>query len=355
MDIIKSDLRVVLKNNFEVINLEDKKTLGKFLSVKRKEEGLSQKQLAAQLYVTESAISKWERGISYPDITMISGICSALGITEHELCTATEDHRHHETVKMAENYKKITRAYRIITALCYAAALIPCFIVNIVQEHKPTWFFILLTSLMLTFSLLNLPMAAKKHKAFSMLCCAYGSLMLLLLTCNIYYSGDWFIMAFLAITFSIVLIFLPFIVHMSCFRKYIEGYKGLICMGADTFLLYALITYGCYYCNTSLSDFKEIVISTLALVILPWIYFAVIRYVKISAFFKTSILLATTALWTFTINGVLNIILNGGSFYYSNYDKITVTIISLSLLAIAIIFAVTGVILYYKEHKESKQ
>ena len=125
--------------------MEDKKTLGKFLSAKRKEAGLSQKQLAAQLYVTESAISKWERGISYPDITMISGICAALNITEHELCTATEDHRHHETVKMAENYKRITKAYWIITALCYAGALIPCFIVNIVQEHKPTWFFILLT------------------------------------------------------------------------------------------------------------------------------------------------------------------------------------------------------------------
>lgn len=335
--------------------MEDKKTLGKFLSAKRKDAGLSQKQLAAQLYVTESAISKWERGISYPDITMISGICAALNITEHELCTATEDHRHHETVKMAENYKRITKAYWIITALCYAGALIPCFIVNIVQEHKPTWFFILLTSLMLTFSFLNVPIAAKKHKAFSTLCCAYGSLMLLLLVCNIYYSDDWFIMAFLAITFSAALIFLPFIIHMDCFRKYTEGYRGLICMGTDTFMLYALITYGCYYCNTSLSDFKEIIISTLALVLLPWIYFAIIRYIKLNIFFKTSILLASTAVWTFTVNGVLNILINGYSFYYSNYDRITINIISSSLLALAIIFAVIGFIFSYKRYKENNQ
>lgn len=54
------------------MKMEDKSTLGKFIQTKRKELGLSQKELAKALYVTESAVSKWERGISYPDITMIS-------------------------------------------------------------------------------------------------------------------------------------------------------------------------------------------------------------------------------------------------------------------------------------------
>lgn len=53
------------------MKMEDKSTLGKFIQTKRKELGLSQKELAKALYVTESAVSKWERGISYPDITMI--------------------------------------------------------------------------------------------------------------------------------------------------------------------------------------------------------------------------------------------------------------------------------------------
>lgn len=73
------------------MKMEDKSTLGKFIQTKRKELGLSQKELAKALYVTESAVSKWERGISYPDITMISGICEVLHISEHELCTASED------------------------------------------------------------------------------------------------------------------------------------------------------------------------------------------------------------------------------------------------------------------------
>ena len=43
------------------------------------------------LFVTEGAVSKWERGVSYPDITLISDICRVLDITEHELITASID------------------------------------------------------------------------------------------------------------------------------------------------------------------------------------------------------------------------------------------------------------------------
>ena len=86
--------------------MKDKITFGNFIRSKRKESGLSQKELAEKLYVTESAVSKWERGISYPDITMISGICEALNISEHELCTASEDENQRKIERMAEKYKK---------------------------------------------------------------------------------------------------------------------------------------------------------------------------------------------------------------------------------------------------------
>ena len=91
--------------------MEDKITLGKFIQSKRKELGLSQKDLAKELYVTESAVSKWERGVSYPDITMISGLCRVLGISEHELCTASEDNQQREAEFMARSYKSFVRGY----------------------------------------------------------------------------------------------------------------------------------------------------------------------------------------------------------------------------------------------------
>ncbi|MDR1565036.1 MAG: helix-turn-helix domain-containing protein, partial [Oscillospiraceae bacterium] len=58
--------------------MQEKSTFGLFISQKRKEKGLTQRELADILYVSESAVSKWERGLSYPDITLVGGLCKAL-------------------------------------------------------------------------------------------------------------------------------------------------------------------------------------------------------------------------------------------------------------------------------------
>ena len=60
--------------------MEDKKTFGEYISKKRREVGLTQKEFSGKLFVTESAISKWERGLSYPDITLVRDICEILSI-----------------------------------------------------------------------------------------------------------------------------------------------------------------------------------------------------------------------------------------------------------------------------------
>ena len=71
--------------------MQNKTEFGSFIKKRRTEKNYSQNQLADMLYVTKSAVSKWERGISYPDISMISDICRVLDISEHELITASED------------------------------------------------------------------------------------------------------------------------------------------------------------------------------------------------------------------------------------------------------------------------
>lgn len=46
----------------------------------RKTKGLTQQQLANKLNVTDKAVSKWERGLSYPDITSISSLAKVLDV-----------------------------------------------------------------------------------------------------------------------------------------------------------------------------------------------------------------------------------------------------------------------------------
>ena len=58
--------------------------LGRFISTCRKEKNLTQKQLGEELGVTDRAVSKWENGKSFPDISLIEPLCQILDISVSE-------------------------------------------------------------------------------------------------------------------------------------------------------------------------------------------------------------------------------------------------------------------------------
>lgn len=60
-------------------------SIGKNIQNKRKTMGLTQDQLATALGVSVAAVSKWETGSAYPDITLLSPIARLLGVTVDEL------------------------------------------------------------------------------------------------------------------------------------------------------------------------------------------------------------------------------------------------------------------------------
>jgi len=70
--------------------MTNKSNFAAFIKEKRTALSLTQEQLADLLGVLPTTVSKWERGITYPDITIISAICKALNISEHELMTASD-------------------------------------------------------------------------------------------------------------------------------------------------------------------------------------------------------------------------------------------------------------------------
>lgn len=63
----------------------EKKTLGTFLAALRKANGMTQKQLAEKLNVSDKAVSRWERDECAPDLTLIPVIAEIFGITADEL------------------------------------------------------------------------------------------------------------------------------------------------------------------------------------------------------------------------------------------------------------------------------
>ena len=58
--------------------MESKQTFGQYIRDRRRALGLTQREFAETLYVTESAVSKWERGLSLPDIALLQPLAELL-------------------------------------------------------------------------------------------------------------------------------------------------------------------------------------------------------------------------------------------------------------------------------------
>lgn len=63
----------------------DQTKIGKFISENRKKKNLTQEQLAERLNISKNAVSKWERGLNLPDVSLMPALCDILEITLNEL------------------------------------------------------------------------------------------------------------------------------------------------------------------------------------------------------------------------------------------------------------------------------
>ena len=63
----------------------ERKTIGAFLAVLRKANGMTQQQVADRLNVSNKTVSKWERDESLPDITLIPALAEMFHVTSDEI------------------------------------------------------------------------------------------------------------------------------------------------------------------------------------------------------------------------------------------------------------------------------
>lgn len=63
----------------------DKKNFGSFISQLRREKGMTQKELAEKLFISDKAVSKWETGVSIPDTALLVPLSEILGVSVTEL------------------------------------------------------------------------------------------------------------------------------------------------------------------------------------------------------------------------------------------------------------------------------
>lgn len=231
--------------------MENKKTFGAYILQRRRELGMTQKELAEKLYVTESAVSKWERGLSYPDITILQNLCAILQVTEHELLTGSEDTSRRVSEKLAQKYRKLTRNYRIIQYVIYGMILLGCGIGNLASSHTLDWFFIAAAGVLMAASLTLVPALAALDPRFDnyKLPLAFGSftffLEILLLICCIYSGGTWFWIAGTSVLFGFDLVFLPFLLPFLPLPLAMANRKTSVYLLTVTGLLILLLLASC--------------------------------------------------------------------------------------------------------------
>lgn len=117
--------------------------IGRFIRDRRIELGMTQQQLAGKLGITDKAVSKWERAVSYPDITILRELSAALEVTVTELLAGERDlpdavppevqEAVVDTVAYAETARKRNGGWKFwlfiaLTAGCLIAALVLCII-----------------------------------------------------------------------------------------------------------------------------------------------------------------------------------------------------------------------------------
>lgn len=237
--------------------MDNKKTFGAYILQRRKELGMTQKEFASRLFVTESAVSKWERGLSYPDITLLQNICSVLEISEHELLSGSEDTKQRNSDRLAERYIQLCRNTRLIQYILYGGILLICAIVNLATAHRLDWFFIVLPSVLLCASLTLIPSlcALDSKWARRRYLLSFGgflvSLELLLLSIFLYCGGDWFGLAGMATLFGISLVTLPFLLPKLPLPEKYRCCKLSLYLAAETLLLLLLLLTCCVHYHGS--------------------------------------------------------------------------------------------------------
>lgn len=345
--------------------MEEKSTFGKFVNQKRKEAGLTQKEMAKQIYVTESAVSKWERGISYPDITLVTAICGALHITEHELITASEDHQTREIEKQAKKFRIINKTYSRMWYFLYGISLLACFICNLAVDHKLSWFFVVLAAEAVAFTLTSVPVIVKKDKRFWTAVSFYAALNVLLAVCRIEFGGGWFATTEVSLLFAFSILCLPAIIRRLPLTEEVQEQKALLYFSINTVLLFVLVTVAVIAGGGKSRLIGDVYPIVLFEVLWAWILMIVIRYACIHPFFKTSVCLVVSGIYTFIQNSVLAMFLDHKPFEFMkvNFGSWTQETcngnISMIILMVCIIFAALftagGISLSVKKERQSEE
>ncbi len=101
----------------------DCKKVGQLIKKKRLEKKMTQQELAGKLHITDRAISKWERGLGAPDISLLQDLSNILGLSISDVLSGEE---HKEGLSIPDKIIIILCLLMPIIIICFSL-MISCF------------------------------------------------------------------------------------------------------------------------------------------------------------------------------------------------------------------------------------
>ncbi len=231
--------------------------------------------------------------------------------------------------------------------------VIVCLIVNLSTGHSLDWFFIVLTALLVTASLIVVPLMVERKRFLVTLGSFTVSLLALLLTCCLYSGGNWFWITAFSVLFGLSVLFTPFALSQLDDNPVIHGRKGLLTMIADTVLLFLMLfSIGLYVKNGNY--WRPAMLNALVFSGFTWLLFLTIRYLRTNGLIKSGLSIMECSTMFAFVNDIENWILRDNvpgirnanfSFWgWESFNANISLIVLLSGLGIGVVFVVCGIL-----------
>lgn len=335
----------------------DYEKVGSFIRQKRINKRITQQELADILFVDVTTVSKWERGKTFPDNSIITKLCETLEISEHELFVACEDQDYRNAKRKLNKIETGNLLGFFIVSGLLALAVLICFIVNLAVSKTLSWFWIVLTACLCgdSFYAPLVTKIFKKHKLLWFVSLTLLSMFILFLTCSIYVSNYWCFLAILAVILGYFTFFFPFIFYRYEVFKKLKKFFVLIYFGTIYLLIVSLLAV----INSYVSYDFVLGIEITTYVVLPFLISGGLSLIPINKCFKGSAIAFVSTLFAFGLNGFLNYLLGGVTNCYqvnfvewNNYSNGNVALIAAAVgIMASFVLLIFGIVNYKKSKK----
>ena len=245
----------------------------------------------------------------------------------------------------AKYFKKKTTIAGSFIGGIFATPILICLIVNLATGQGLSWFFIVLSAMLIPASLIVVPLMAPKNRMFTSVLSFTGSLLVLLATCCIYTGGNWFFLVAPCVIFALSLVFMPILACRRPLSEQLKNKKGLAVMTEYTITFFIMLVCIGLYVRTTMYFAMAFGIS-IPMVAMIWTLFLIIRYLPVNGWTKAGICAILVVIFDFVADRVIELLMmrsvtdNVQTLYYSQFSNYG----TLPGLAVGVVLLLIGLI-----------